>query len=85
MRDNKLGSTGLFVAALSLGTMTFGSVGPYGNTAAVPQAEAGLRALDAVSARLPEYPGWMLMMLSQARVQQLEDARPRVAHAGEPE
>jgi aryl-alcohol dehydrogenase-like predicted oxidoreductase len=46
MRYKPLGSTGLFVSELCLGTMTFGGTGPYANLGTVQQAEA-----DAMVAR----------------------------------
>ncbi len=46
MRYNKLGSTGLFVSELCLGTMTFGGRGLYQHVGKVEQAEA-----DALLAR----------------------------------
>ncbi len=49
MRYNKLGSTGLFVSELCLGTMTFGASGAFSAMGAVEQAEA-----DAVVARALE-------------------------------
>ncbi len=50
MRYNPLGSTGLFVSQLCLGTMTFGGTGPYAAMGTTGQPEADMlmrRALDA--------------------------------------
>ena len=50
MRYNRLGSTGLFVSELCLGTMTFGASGAFSAMGAVQQADADAllaRALDA--------------------------------------
>ena len=50
MRYNRLGSTGLFVSELGLGTMTFGASGQYAYMGAVDQPAADrlvARALDA--------------------------------------
>ncbi|RYE94712.1 MAG: aldo/keto reductase [Myxococcales bacterium] len=50
MRYNRLGSTGLFVSELCLGTMTFGGRGVFGAIGQVQQAEADTivaRALEA--------------------------------------
>jgi len=41
----------------------------------VQLTEEELRSLDEVSKLPAEYPGWMLDFWSQARVQQLADAR----------
>ena len=50
MRYNKLGSTGLFVSELCLGTMTFGGVGSYSNIGTVQQAEADTLVARALKA-----------------------------------
>ncbi len=50
MRHNRLGSTGLFVSELCLGTMTFGAGGPYQFMGPVGQADADAQLARAFEA-----------------------------------
>ena len=50
LRYKKLGSTGLFVSELCLGTMTFGASGPFEAMGNVPQAEADTMVAHAFEA-----------------------------------
>ena len=50
MRYNRLGTTGLFVSELCLGTMTFGATGQYAFMGAVEQADADAMVGRAVEA-----------------------------------
>jgi len=50
MRYNKLGSTGLFVSELCLGTMTFGASGPFAAMGNVAQTEADAMVAHAFEA-----------------------------------
>ena len=63
------------VTSVLLGTKRIEQLDDNLSAVAIEFTEEELRSLDEASKLPAEYPGWMLNFWSQARVQQLADAR----------